>query len=208
MVAVASQPPKEMPPPPELGGQHVPAKHYEIQFDRKYDLFCSFYSLGAWDKQGSSRSETGSAPISAWVWPIHCQSAFTMWIHSKRAVRPYPPDAAIPAAWPRVAHTSPNRPGRDHAREPRSCSPLPVPRSPLAGVGLSLSSSGTGSLQIRPRVSRRHDRSGRRRTSAIVRRNRVSEPRSVRSTTRTTRRLRRWAPELALATPEVRAELL
>jgi hypothetical protein len=129
-------------------------------------------------------------------------------VQSKRAVRPYPPDAAIPAAWPRVAHTSPNRPGRDHARELRSCSPLPVPRSPLAGVGLSLSSSGTGSLQIRPRVSRRHDHSGRRRTLGIVGRKQVSEPRSVLSTTRTTRRLRRWAAELALATPEVRAELL
>jgi hypothetical protein len=37
---------------------------------------------------------------------------------------------------------------------------------------------------------------------------RVGEPRSFLSTTRTTRRLRRWAPEPALATPETRAELL
>ena len=31
------------PRPPELGGQQVPAKVYEIRFDQKYDLFCSFY---------------------------------------------------------------------------------------------------------------------------------------------------------------------
>ena len=29
--------------PPEIGGQKVPAEHFEIRFDQKYDLFCSFY---------------------------------------------------------------------------------------------------------------------------------------------------------------------
>lgn len=41
--AVASPTPPTAPRPPELGGQQVPAKVYEIQFDQKYDLFCSFY---------------------------------------------------------------------------------------------------------------------------------------------------------------------
>jgi hypothetical protein len=60
----------------------------------------------------------------------------------------------------------------------------------------------------RPRVSRRDGRLGRRRPPALVGRKRVGEPRSFLSTTRTTRRLRRWAPEPALATPETRFELL
>lgn len=30
--------------PPEIGGQKVPAEHFEIRFDQKYDLYCSFYS--------------------------------------------------------------------------------------------------------------------------------------------------------------------
>jgi hypothetical protein len=41
--AIASQPTRGVPRPPELGGQQVPAKAYQIRFDRKYDLFCSFY---------------------------------------------------------------------------------------------------------------------------------------------------------------------
>jgi hypothetical protein len=47
MSVVASQPPKGVPPPPELGGQHVLAKHYQIRFDQKYDFFCSFY----WERE-------------------------------------------------------------------------------------------------------------------------------------------------------------
>jgi hypothetical protein len=31
------------PRPPELGGQQVPDTVYEIRFDRRYDLFCSFF---------------------------------------------------------------------------------------------------------------------------------------------------------------------
>lgn len=31
------------PRPPEVGGQQVPTRAYEIQFDQKYDIFCSFY---------------------------------------------------------------------------------------------------------------------------------------------------------------------
>lgn len=41
--SVASQNAPAPPRPPELGGQQVPAKVYKIPFDRKYDLFCSFY---------------------------------------------------------------------------------------------------------------------------------------------------------------------
>jgi hypothetical protein len=41
--AVPSQTAPAGPRPPELGGQQVPAKVYEIRFDQKYDLFCSFY---------------------------------------------------------------------------------------------------------------------------------------------------------------------
>jgi hypothetical protein len=40
---VISQPTHSEPRPPELGGQQVPAKVYEIQFDQKYDVFCSFF---------------------------------------------------------------------------------------------------------------------------------------------------------------------
>ena len=40
---VASQSTPKAPRPPELGGQQVPDKVYEIQFDQHYDLFCSFY---------------------------------------------------------------------------------------------------------------------------------------------------------------------
>lgn len=42
-VAVPSRKPPVTPRPPELGGQQVPARVYEIRFDQKYDLFCSFY---------------------------------------------------------------------------------------------------------------------------------------------------------------------
>lgn len=41
--AVAPSTTPVAPRPPELGGQKVPAKLYEIRFDRRYDLFCSFY---------------------------------------------------------------------------------------------------------------------------------------------------------------------
>lgn len=40
---VASPHTPEAPRPPELGGQKVPEKVFDIQFDRPYDLFCSFY---------------------------------------------------------------------------------------------------------------------------------------------------------------------
>jgi hypothetical protein len=126
----------------------------------------------------------------------------------KRAVTPYPRGAAIPAGWPRVAHAWPNRPGRDHARGHQSCSPLLAPPSPLVGVGLPLRSPDSGSSRNRPRVSRPDCRSGRRRPSALVGCKRVGEPRSFSSTTRTTRRLRRSAPQPVLATPETRAEFL
>ncbi len=43
VLVLASQTPKESPPRPELGGQKVPGKHFEIEFAQKYDLFCSFY---------------------------------------------------------------------------------------------------------------------------------------------------------------------
>jgi hypothetical protein len=39
---IASRAPKAA-SPPELGGQKVPANRYEIQFNQKYDLFCSSY---------------------------------------------------------------------------------------------------------------------------------------------------------------------
>jgi hypothetical protein len=39
----ASRTAPQAPRPPELGGQQVPAQVYEIRFDRKNDLFCSFY---------------------------------------------------------------------------------------------------------------------------------------------------------------------
>jgi hypothetical protein len=41
--AVISQPTPAGPRPPELGGQQVPSKVFEIQFDQKYDVFCSFF---------------------------------------------------------------------------------------------------------------------------------------------------------------------
>lgn len=31
------------PQPPELGGQKVPSKIYEISFEKRYDLFCAFF---------------------------------------------------------------------------------------------------------------------------------------------------------------------
>jgi hypothetical protein len=43
MSAIASPMSKADPAPPKLGGQPVPAKRYDIQFDQKYDLHCSFY---------------------------------------------------------------------------------------------------------------------------------------------------------------------
>jgi hypothetical protein len=43
MSAIASQTRQAAPPPPKLGGQQVPAKRYQIQFEQKYDLYCSFY---------------------------------------------------------------------------------------------------------------------------------------------------------------------
>ncbi len=33
--------------PPELGGQKVPAKLFEVRFDQRYDIFCSFYEKEA-----------------------------------------------------------------------------------------------------------------------------------------------------------------
>jgi hypothetical protein len=98
-------------------------------------------------------------------------------------------------------------PGLDHARQHQSCSPRPGLPSPRAWA-LSLRSPGSGSWCNHPRVGRRDGRSGRRRPPALVRRKRVGEPRSFLSTTRTTRRLIRSAPQPALATPETRAEFL
>jgi hypothetical protein len=40
---VSSQSAPTTPRPPELGGQQVPDQIHEIRFDRRYDLFCSFY---------------------------------------------------------------------------------------------------------------------------------------------------------------------
>jgi hypothetical protein len=41
--AVASHSAPAGPRPPELGGQQVPEKVYEIHFDQKYDLYCSLF---------------------------------------------------------------------------------------------------------------------------------------------------------------------
>jgi hypothetical protein len=67
--------PRTAPRPPELGGQQVPAKVYEIRFDQKYDLFCSFYReeptiyrnckilgfTGRGEESGGSSRASGSA---------------------------------------------------------------------------------------------------------------------------------------------------
>ena len=58
------------------------------------------------------------------------------------------------------------------------------------------------------RVSRWNDRLARRRLPALVGHGRISVPHSFLSTPRTTRRLRCWASEPALATSEAQAELL
>lgn len=41
---VGSQSATRAPRPPELGGQKVPDTVFDIRFDKKYDLFCSFYA--------------------------------------------------------------------------------------------------------------------------------------------------------------------
>jgi hypothetical protein len=114
-----------------------------------------------------------------------------------RPAQPYP-RAATPAPWPRVTPTWLTHAGRNHARGHQSCSPVPWPPQSLASVACHSSPLGTGSGRNRPRVSRRGDRSVRRRLSALVGRKRVGEPHSFSSTTRATRRPRPWAPEPAL----------
>jgi hypothetical protein len=54
---IASSTPRRAPAPPELGGQKVPAKRYEIRFDQKYDLFCSFYESERTIEQASSQAK-------------------------------------------------------------------------------------------------------------------------------------------------------
>jgi hypothetical protein len=112
-----------------------------------------------------------------------------------RTVRPYPPRGS---AGPVVTSGA----GLAHSPWTAACTrasimPAVLGADPvLGGRGLSPRSSGTGSRRNRPRVSRRDDHSGRPRPPSSGNQ-RVSEPRSFLSTTRTTRRLRRWAPEPA-----------
>jgi hypothetical protein len=40
---IGSQSATQAPRPPELGGQKVPDRVFDIRFDRRYDLSCSFY---------------------------------------------------------------------------------------------------------------------------------------------------------------------
>lgn len=42
--AVAPEPERRAPRPPELAGQQVPNSVFDIRFDKRYDLFCSFFS--------------------------------------------------------------------------------------------------------------------------------------------------------------------
>jgi hypothetical protein len=130
-------------------------------------------------------------------------------IGRKRAVRPYPLGRG---------NTGPVAMGGAHsARSPwagsctRASVMLAAPRTALilGGRGpVAPFPPGSGFGRSRLRASRRYDRLARRPPPNRVGRKRVSEPRSLLSTTRTTRRLRRWAPEPALATPETRFELL
>ncbi len=41
--AVVPKPKPEVPRPPELAGQQVPNSVFEIRFEKRYDLFCSFF---------------------------------------------------------------------------------------------------------------------------------------------------------------------
>ncbi len=41
--AVAPKARPQAPRPPELGGQQVPNSVFDIRFDKRYDLFCSFF---------------------------------------------------------------------------------------------------------------------------------------------------------------------
>lgn len=76
------------PKPPELGGQQVPAKRFEIRFDQKYDVFCAFDSNDQMTFRdckilgftGGDQDEFQGSGLSGSKWSSYAPRHFDQWL--------------------------------------------------------------------------------------------------------------------------------